>query len=428
MNFISGRLAARLPFYYGYVMMPVAMIIQICTSPGQTFAISAFAPAIRDSLQLSDSQLSLAYMMGTLLAALPLSLIGPISDRWGLRSATIVATAALSITCFMASQVSNFLSLFVVFFLLRFLGQGALTLLSGNAVSMWFRTKIGRVSAAMSVGTAITFAWVPQWIDDSIQAYGWRQTFQGIAVVVAASTLPPLIFLFRNRPEDVGQIVDGLQPQASGAPSSTGVEMGSLTLRQAMRGRTFYLLAATMTVWAMAGTGVVFYMFTLCDDRGLDSRVPAELFKTFGLAMLVMQLIGGVLADYVPMNRLFGVGTVMLSIGLGLLLLAETVATLHGFSILFGGGQGLLIAAGTVVWVRYYGRAHLGSIRGSAWSCTVAGSGCGPLLMGVVHDRVGGFGPAILVFFALMCILSLAVWWATPPETNCSAARPRPLA
>ncbi len=90
-NALSDRLAARLPFYYGYVMIPIAMMIQICTCPGQTFAISAFTPRIRESLELSDSRLSLAYMLGTVLAALPLSLMGPLSDRMGLRLLTVVA-------------------------------------------------------------------------------------------------------------------------------------------------------------------------------------------------------------------------------------------------------------------------------------------------------------------------------------------------
>ena len=33
---------SRVPFFYGWVMLPVAMLIQIATSPGQTFGISGF--------------------------------------------------------------------------------------------------------------------------------------------------------------------------------------------------------------------------------------------------------------------------------------------------------------------------------------------------------------------------------------------------
>ena len=425
---VSDRLASRLPFFYGYLMIPVAMFLQIATSPGQTFAVSAFTPSLRESLALSDSRLSLAYMLGTLFAAVPLSLVGPLSDRYGLKGITLLALVALSGTCYLASKVNGFLTLLTVFFLLRFLGQGSLSLLSGNSIAMWFRSRMGRVSALMSVGTAIAFAWIPGWISDSIAAVGWRATYQAMAVLVALVMLPLIVLLFRNRPEDVGQQVDGAAADESACrerASNSNEEVGgapdpmvSLTLSEAIRGRAFYILAATNAMWALAGTGIVFYLFTLCADRGFDRSVPADLFKTFGLSMLAMQLIGGVLADFLPLNRLLCLGMVVLSAGLGLACVAETVVAMHGFAALFGGGQGLILAVGAVIWVRYYGRANLGSVRGTVWCLTVAGSGCGPLVMGVTRDIWGGFEPAVFAFFMVMCGLALAAWWATPPVKN----------
>mgnify|MGYP003662759019 CR=1 FL=1 len=415
----------RLPFFYGYVMIPVAMLVQICTSPGQTFAVSAFTPALRQSLQLSDSTLSLAYMLGTLLAAVPLSVIGPLSDRYGLKVVTLVAVGALASACWYASHVTGFYTLLIAFFLLRFLGQGSLSLLSGNAISMWFRTRIGRVSAVMSIGMSVAFAWVPQWLSESIVESGWRWTYQALAAIIAATMIPTVVVLFRNRPEDIGQAVDGVgrvDTRSSGSDESTKdasdvhtqVEY-SLNLRQSLRSRSIYILGATTFLWAMAGTGFVFYLFDICADRGQDGQVAGDLFKTFGLTMLVLQLAGGVLADYVPLNRLLGLGSVMLAAGTASLWVASDATMLHVFAALFGGGQGLLISVGSVVWVRYYGREHLGSIRGTVWSLTVAGSGCGPLLMGVVRDRFGVFDPAIGFFGLAMTLLAVVAWWATPP-------------
>ena len=92
------------------------------------------------------------------------------------------------------------------------------------------------------------------------------------------------------------------------------------------------------------------------------------------------------------------------------------------FAATFGFGQGMLIAVGSVAWVRYYGRDFLGSIRGTAWACTVAGSGCGPLMMGVARDAYGVFDLAIGFFFFATLALSLTgvVCNATPTEqTGC---------
>lgn len=417
---IPAQLAARLPFFYGYVMMVVTMILQIATSPGQSFAVSAFTPSLRESLAISDSLLSLAYMLGTFLAAIPLSLVGPAADRYGLKRITLLAVVALVGTCYFASQAIGFFTILAAFFLLRFLGQGSLTLLSSNAIAMWFRTRIGRVSAVMSIGTALGFAWIPQWISDSIDLIGWRQTYQAIGIVIAVTVLPLVVLLFQNQPEDIDQSVDGIADLNSEGESTADLMLDSLDFKQAVRTLTFYILAITNVVWAMAGTGLVFYLFVICEDRGFDRNMGADLFKTFGISMMLTQLSGSVLADFLPLNRLLGIGTVMLSIGLGLICLGQSTTAFQCFAALFGGGQGLLIAVGGVVWVRYYGRAHLGSIRGAMWCCTVAGSGCGPLLMGLSRDFLGGFGPAIFAFFVMMSVLSVTAWWATPPMRTSS--------
>jgi MFS family permease len=421
-NAASDRLAARLPFYYGYVMIPVAMMIQISTSPGQTFAISAFIPEIRQSLNLSDSEMSFAYMLGTFLAAFPLSTIGPLADRLGLRRLTILAVIALSAACCLAARVSGFATLLLAFFCLRFLGQGSLSLLSANSIAMWFRTRIGRVSAVMSVGGAIAFAWIPELISQSIVSRGWRETYQGISIWVLAIMLPIMLFLFRNRPEDLGQHVDGIDPQQIDKHSTAADQHPydvepEITFRDALRGRSFYILAMTNCLWALVATGMVFHLFTLCADRGMADVAP-DLFKTLGFSMLAMQLAGGVLADWLPLNRLLGIGTAMLALATWLAWSGHTAGQLHCFVSLFGAGQGLILAVGTAVWVRYYGRTHLGSIRGSVWTLTVAGSGCGPLVMGVIRDRYGDFDPAIGMFFASMCGLALVAWWATPPRVG----------
>ncbi|MEM1225600.1 MAG: MFS transporter [Planctomycetota bacterium] len=421
--FFTERLARRLPFFYGYVMLPVAMAMQIGTSPGQTFAVSAFTPALLSELQLSEGRLALAYMIGTLCAAVPLSVVGPISDQWGLRRTSLTVIVLLAVACGFASMVKGFSGLLLVFFLLRFLGQGSLTLLAGNATSMWFRKRIGRVSALISIGTAIAFAYVPSLLAASIEARGFRLTYQVIAVTLAVALLPAVWLLFCNRPEDVGQVVDGDQPVAAGETDSIAEDEPSATLRDAIRTKSYFVIGLTSATWAMIGTGLVFYLFTLCSDRGFATGTAADVMKTFGLTMLAFQFFGGFAADRVKLSRLLGTGAVLLTAGIGLIGVAHTSIMMHGFAFLFGGGQGMLIAVTSVIWVRFYGRSHLGSIRGAVWCATVAGSGCGPLIMGSVKDQYRTYDPAIWVFAAMMAPLAIAAWMIVPPALNTADSR-----
>ena len=417
MNIVSDRIAARLPVFYGYLMVPLAMLLQIGSSPGQTFAVSAFTPSLLQSLELTQSRLGLAYMLGTLCAAIPLSLVGPASDRFGLKSVSLLVVCALSGACFFASTVTSFAELFWAFFLLRFLGQGSMSLLASNTTAMWFRTRLGRVSAALSIGSAIAFAWLPDWLSSAIDAIGWRPTYRWVGYLLIAVVVPSLGLLYRNRPEDLGQRVDGIR-ESSDQASSGAESHSSVRLPDAFKTFTYHIVGLSNIVWAMSGTGVLFYLFTLCDDRGMTADDAKSLFKILGLSMLAAQLVGGVLADFFRLNRLFGSGTMLIASGLAWLALDQSLVGARMFAALFGAGQGLLISVVGVVMVRFYGRKYLGTIRGAIWCGTVAGSGCGPLIMGAFRDAQGSYDSALLCFASAMLPLALAGWFIHPPRTR----------
>jgi MFS transporter, OFA family, oxalate/formate antiporter len=126
--------AGRRTLYYGWVMLPVAIAGVIAISPGQTFGIAAFNESIRSALELTHSQLSGAYMVGTLLAALPLAYLDRLMDRHGLRRTTAVVIVFLGMACVVAASAQNLAWLAVAFFLLRLLGPGAMSLLKSGGL------------------------------------------------------------------------------------------------------------------------------------------------------------------------------------------------------------------------------------------------------------------------------------------------------
>ena len=68
------------------------------------------------------------------------------------------------------------------------------------------------------------------------------------------------------------------------------------------------------------------------------------------------------------------------------------------------------------VWARYFGRVHLGKIRGTVWTATVAGSALGPPIMGLAKDYLGSFAPALWLFATFYGILALAALFVTSPR------------
>ena len=54
--------------FYGWWMLVLAILIMVGTSPGQTFGITFFNPKFRDAFGLGYSQISVSYLVATLLS------------------------------------------------------------------------------------------------------------------------------------------------------------------------------------------------------------------------------------------------------------------------------------------------------------------------------------------------------------------------
>lgn len=379
--------------------------------------VSVFNPSLREALGLSLSQLTGAYMVGTLLASLPQSAIGHWSDRLGIRKMLFLVGSLVSLACVWMSQVNSLPALFVAFLFLRTFGQGALELLSVNMLPMWFRDKLGTISGARNVAVNLLIGGVPPAALALIKGLGWRNTYLLAAATVFSLLLPMVYFFFINRPEEIGQTIDGGGSQAD-PDHSDAAGLGSertFTLKMAMHTRSYWILILTWFAWAAIATAITFNLLPIFTAKGLSEEQAAASFSILMVASAVFQIVGGLLADRIPLRWLTFAGLALYGVAVGALILVAGTRVLLVYSLILGLAQGLFGGLGNTVWVRYFGRAHLGKIRGSVWTAAVAGSSVGPFLMGVSYDRTGDFQLSLFAIVIILLGLAIAGIWATPP-------------
>jgi len=414
-------MVSRTPFYYGWVMLPVAMIAHIATSPGQSFAIAVFNQSFTETLQLSEKQLTGAFGLGTLLASLTLPMFGMLMDRWGIRRSMSLVVFMLGVACFFISQVHSLLMLFFAFLFLRMFGQGALSLFAQNSLAMWFRERLGTVVGFMSVGSVLVMGQLPTLIRASIEQVGWRMTYALLGLAVWLIMFPIMALLFRNCPEEVGQLLDGgpsalldrrRAPKGGKAFKDTAPAVSGLDLRAAMRSRAYWIMFALQSAWAMIGTALVFNIQRVFITQGQTSDHAAVILGWFFVAVAATQLVGGVLADRIQLHWLITAALAGMTASILLLLTGRSVAASY---LLFGISQGLLGSAVNTLWPRYYGLAHAGKIRGSVMTAMVASSALGPFVMGVSYDWFGTYAPSLGLFVGVYGLLLMAAPFATPP-------------
>jgi MFS transporter, OFA family, oxalate/formate antiporter len=416
--------AAGPSLYYGWIMLPLSMVALVASSPGQTFGVSIFNEPMRLSLQLSHGQLAAAYMLGTLLGAVPIVWVGSLMDRHGMRRSMLVAVTLFSLACVATSLVHGWLSLVFAFFLLRTLGPGALAFLSSNTLAYWFDRRLGTVEGLRQLGMAGAMAVIPAlnlWL---MTHFGWRSAYALLGAAIWLTLFPTFTWLFRNHPREVGQALDGQpEPQGDAAASRRSDWDASLTLPQALRSRAFWIVAGGTSAFSLIHTAVFFCLVPIFHDLGLSEEAAASMLMVFAASLAAMQLVGGTLADRMrPQWLMFG-GLLGLAAAVGLLCFAESLATARAVGILLGISQGLFFGSTQPLLARYFGRAHLGKIRGVLMTLIVAASSLGPLIAGLTKDWTGGFSPALVAFALAPLPLAALSLFAASPRRSLPAAK-----
>lgn len=416
---VRSRIIRATPIYYGWVILFAGAIGMIMTSPGQTYAVSVFIDHIINDLGLSRSVVSTLYTVGTLIAGFALPFIGQQIDKRGSRYVMTIVVFAFGWVCVYMGFVSNALMVGIGFVGLRMLGQGSLSIVSRYVINQWWVRRRGMVMGIAGVtGALLGSGGFPNLINNLIPQFGWRTTYMILGVMIWLVMLPVSLIFIRSRPEDYGLQPDG-EASASDDDDEPKIPLveDNWTLSEALHTRVFWVMVASMAAPSMLNTGLTFHIFSIFQDSGLDATITAAVFVPMASATALFRLFGGVLVDRIPARFLFAFGLLMNAIVLVMAPRLPTMQVALLFGVIMGASNGITQAVSGVIWAKYFGRLHLGSITGLVASILVVASALGPMPMGVARDLMGSYTTVLQAFAFIPLTLSVvSLFFMKPPQ------------
>ena len=403
MGFLTGTSLIPLPNkgFYGWRIVVFAAIALALTGPGQTYGVSVFVDPMIEDLGISRTQMTTAYLIGTLVGALALPWIGQAIDRFGVRRTMAIIGALFGGLLIGMSLVSNIVGLTAGFIGIRMMGQGALNLTATTAVALWFTRKRGLAMGIVTAAGGVGMTLIPLLGERLIADMGWRNAWLIEGLAVWAIVLPIALLGIRNRPSDVGQYVDG--DKATDAPPA---EVWGVTRKEALRSSFFWLVTAAVATISTITTAVVFHQIDLLGSRGLTPTEAAANFLPQTVATLIATLGIGALADRVSPRIVLVMSMGMMAGGL-LLATAVTPGLLAiAFGMLIGASGGAMRVVEATELPRYFGTLHIGAIRGVVTSVGIAGAAVGPVLFSLGHDVTGNYTAVLLASVALPLLVA----------------------
>ena len=375
------------------------------TLPGQTAGVSVFFDPITTDLHISRTSASVAYAIGTLAGILPAPVIGRWIDRRGPRLTATIIAGGLALACICMALVKSVMTLLIGFALLRGMAIGGLSLVSQQVVNLWFVHRRGIAAAAASLGLAVGSMVFPQLINSLISLYGWRGAYLALALLVALTILPIAAALFRDRPEKFGLTTDaGLRPVATETR-----EEPSFTRKQALRTGVFWLLCAVGFLTNAVGTALLLNHFSIMQTAGIGRSDALNVLAVYAGVQVVVTLGTGALLDRYEPRRLVPLAMFLLAATTALPALGSGIAVSWLYALCLGGAYGSQQAIGAAGYAQYFGRDHLGAIRGTSFVFGIGGAAFGPLPFAASIDWTGTY----FVALTSSCVLCLACGFAS---------------
>lgn len=350
-------------------------LLTLFSSFGQTFFISLSAGDIRSEYGLSHGGFGSLYMIATLASALTLPRLGRVVDRYSVSRVTLFVAPGLALACAAMALSQSLVSLFVVIYALRLLGQGMMTHIALTAMGKWFAAQRGRAVSVTSIGVNFGEAILPVAFVAVSAAVGWRNSWWIAAGLLLLVGFPSI---YRS------MLVERV-PQ-SAALDSTRPAVRDWTLRDVLRDPYFYLVLAGVMAPPFIGTTIFFHQIYLVELRGWNEGVFATSFAAMSATTVVSALVCGQLIDRFTAVRLLPLFLVPLSMACFVLAGVEAQWSAFVFMTLLGLSYGLSSTLFGSIWPEIYGVAHLGSIRSTIVSVMVFMSAAGPGLTGWLID------------------------------------------
>ena len=392
--------------FVGWRIAILATITAAMTGPGQTIGVSVFVDPLINDLDLTRSQVSTAYLIGTLLGALALPSVGRWVDRTGARRAMTMIGLAFGTALVAMSGVQGFVTLAAGFTVIRLLGQGSLFLVSTVSVMHWFQRKRGLVFGVMLTAASGLMSLAPVLLNLAIEAYSWRTAWILAAVAVWLIVVPIGIFGIVDKPADIGQYPDG-----DSAPAMTAAAESlprSHSRREAVGETRFWLLSVTVATTSMLFTALSFHQISILGEAGLSSTEAATMFLPQVVGAIMAGLLVGALSDRIPVRFLLAMSMALLTTALLLIQVVEPGWQVVLYAVTLGAAAGAQQPLAATVLPRWFGLANIGAIQGLSTFIGVAASAIGPVGLSLARAWADGYSSATLILATIPLVVGLA--------------------
>jgi MFS family permease len=312
-----------------------------------------------------------------LVTALAYPFIGRLADHLGPRRLIRFGNVAFGL-CVIALGFAqpNVILFYGLFALIGAVGSLPSSMMYTRVVSGWFdKTRGAILGVTAGLGNGVGATIMPVIALVLMGWFGWRGAFIGLGLVVLAVGIPSLMLLLKE------------PPTTRATPAASTERLDGLTLPEAARTPTFWLMLAAIGMGAGCLTAVMAHIVPMLSDRHIPVAQGTLVVSVFAMVTAAFQIIVGLLLDRSGSPKLVAPLYIVALAGLLLLEFGSSLPVFLLGGALMGVGMGTEYGVLPYFISRYFGLRRFGAIAGVMYSAVIIAQGITPYLMDVDFDR-----------------------------------------
>ncbi len=348
--------------------------------------------------------------------ALASPILGRLIDRRGVRPVILAGTGALGLLSLaLAHQTASLWIFYLLYALVGFFG--AIAIGYGKIIGSLFTQHRGKAMALITVCSSIIASIFPQISNQLLMAFGWRGIFTGYGIVILATGV--LLYFFLEEPGGTFASTVPMRSAAEkddGQPAIVPTKMEGLTVAEALRGRTLWIMMGSGVVAGILGAGWTQHSWAFQLSRGFSSQAAANAMSVSLLIAQIATMLGGWLLDKVPTAKIKA--PFILLAALSIYLQSIVWANYGGMPLLFVAVTLSTMAVNAQMpmlayfYTRFFGMKAYGEIAGINMAVLYVVAGFSTPLVGNLFDRTGSYDLAMvgmIVGYVLSALLYLTI-------------------
>jgi len=379
---VMGSFAAVVPYTFGLFLKPLS---------------SAFG--------WHRESVSAGFSIAALTVAASSPVLGMLLDRFGPRR---IVLPCIAVFCggylSLAWLTPHLIHFYLAFFLIGLVGNGTAYLGYSRAISTWFIRRRGLALSMMLAGGSCGAMLLPVIAQAAITHYGWRSAYAILGMLAFALGFPLAALFLREQPDTASFAQQSLKPEG--------------LVRDALRGRIFWIIAITVCLYAISLNGALAHISALLTDRGVSSVGSAYAVSVIGASALIGRVLTGFFLDRFFGPRVSQWMLLMSVVGIGLLSVAHSLTSGLVAAFFIGFSMGSEGDITPYLLSRYFGLKRLSTLYAFTWTTYAIGGATGPLLVGKVFDALGSYRPVTIQLLALPAFIPCLLMFLLPRYHN----------